>query len=196
MRKEWNILFPKIPSFYLGWLVAVLVGASTAGSATTNDTLEMAELTVRADLIVDAFATERTSVWIDGTLFTEVHLEIQEVLKGEPTGDITLLLPGGIDLDREIPVAVHWPGAPDIGTGERSLLFLHQGPDQGVRGQHRLEGPYYSIVGFSQGKLSVRAEGGDLVIEGRSGTSEGTRRLSAVKAEIRRTLALGNREVR
>ena len=156
----------------------------------------MAELTVRADLIVDAVATGRDSLWIDGTLLTAIHLEILEVLKGESHQEITLLLPGGIDLDREIPVAVHWPGAPELATGERAVLFLHRSSEESLGEEHRRRGPYYSIVSLSQGKLSVHGEEGNLVAGDGSATSGDRRPLSSVKADIRRTLARRHREVR
>lgn len=206
MKTQSDTQMPRTPGLLRRWLVAgLLVGLAgpTGATTTTSDTVELAELTDRADLIVDAIAADRASLWIDGTLFTAVHLEIQEVLKGESLGDITLLLPGGIDLDREIPVAIRWPGAPELGTGERSLLFLYRSREEKIRGpskprgRDRPNGPhYYSIVGFSQGKLEVRAEGTNLVIEGTSDSSGNRRRLSSVKAEIRSTLGLRRGETR
>jgi hypothetical protein len=130
-------------------------------------------------------------VWIDGTLYTAVDLDVLQVLKGHPPHRTILLLPGGVDLDREIPIAVRWPGAPELGTGEKALLFLNRSSDPPEAGD-----PYYSIFGFFRGKLSIRNDGEDLVVADPSNASGGTRPLTAVEAEIRRTLAMRDEETR
>lgn len=178
-------------TLFLGLLAMGWPGGPSPASATTSGTADLAELAVQADLIVDAVALESASFWIDGTLLTKVHLEVYEVVKGRPTSTMILLLPGGVDLDREVPIAIRWPGAPEVSTGERALLFLRRSSGGRSQGGE----PYYSIVGFSQGKLSIWTEGGDLVVEA-SNTSGGTRSLTSVEAEIRRTLALRDREAR
>jgi hypothetical protein len=56
------------------------------------------------------------------------------------------MIPGGVDFNREVPVAVSFPGAPTMLPAERVLLFLEPagtGPGE------------MSITGFSQGKLSI-----------------------------------------
>jgi len=192
MRGERDILMRNTLTLFLGLLAMGWPGGPGAASATTSGTADLAELAAQADLIVDAVATESASFWIDGTLLTRVHLEVYEVVKGRPTSTMTLLLPGGVDLDREIPIAVRWPGAPEVGIGERTLLFLRRSSGGRPKGGD----PYYSIVGFSQGKLSIQDEGGDLLVVDPSNASGGTRSLTSVEAEIRRTLALRDLETR
>lgn len=192
MRGERDILMRNTLTWFLGSLVMCWLGGPGEASATTSGTADLAELAAQADLIVDAVATESASLWIDGTLLTRVHLEVYEVVKGKPTSTMTLLLPGGVDLDREIPIAVRWPGAPEVGIGERALLFLRRSSGERLKGGD----PYYSIVGFSRGKLSIQDEGGDLLVVDPSNASGGARTLTSVEAEIRRTLALKTREAR
>lgn len=172
-----------------GSLVLWLTGGPIAVSATTSaaDGLgNLADLAQQADLIVDAVAAERTSVWIDGALYTAVRLEILDVVAGAPPPTTILLLPGGVDLDREIPVAVRWPGAPELGTGERALLFLDRGSVAPLGGGGR----YYSIVGFSRGKLAIWSDGETLMVEEPSSASGAARSLASVATEIRDRLAL------
>lgn len=192
MRGERDTLMRNPLTWLLGLLVMCWLGGPGAVSATTSGTADLAELAAQADLIVDAVATESASFWFDGTLLTRVHLEVYAVVKGRPTSTMTLLLPGGVDLDREIPIAIRWPGAPEVGVGERALLFLRRSSGERPKGGDS----YYSIVGFSRGKLSIQDEDGDLLVVDPSNTSGGARSLTSVEAEIRRTLALNNREAR
>jgi hypothetical protein len=191
MRGERSILMQKILGWWLGIVVMGLPMGSIAASATTSGAGDPSQIVLQADLIVEAVATDRAGVWIDGTLYTAVDLEVLKVLKGHPPGRTVLLLPGGVDLDREIPIAVRWPGAPELGTGEKALLFLNRSSDPlGAKS------PYYSIFGFFRGKLSIRNDGEDLVVADPSNASGGTRPLTAVEAEIRRTLAMRDEETR
>jgi hypothetical protein len=155
--------------------------------------LDIAELTLAADVIVVGTATESRSVWIEGNLYTLVTLDVQETLKGLCETSITTVLPGGIDANRPIPVATVWPGQPRIDIREQVLVFLQRLPEPPET---------YGIVGFSQGKFTLEDDGEgaptlvqdlrDLhLVEAQSMSPGSLRRfsLAALREQIRQTLA-------
>jgi len=167
----------KVFGLCLSIVLVCLAGWPGAAEAMTLTRIEISELTMRSDLIVEATALDKKSLWIDGTLFTRVSLGVQRTLKGSASERVFLLLPGGIDLDRPVPIAIRWPGAPDIAYGEDVLLFLRRVQS----------GPwsYYSIVGFSQGKLTIlQSSGGSALLPGAGSSSDAPRSLASVEREI------------
>jgi hypothetical protein len=70
---------------------------------------------------------------------------VSESLKGTPGETLTVVLPGGVDANRKIPVAMTYPGAPRLTPGENAFLFLSS--DSEVGG--------YNVTGFAQGKFSI-----------------------------------------
>jgi hypothetical protein len=97
-------------------------------------------------LIVTGHCTSLQSQWVGRTLVTLATIQVTEALKGSPGSTVTVVLPGGIDSNRKIPVAMSYPAAPQIYHQEDVLLFLV--PQDLVPGG-------YSIDGFSQGKLTL-----------------------------------------
>jgi hypothetical protein len=79
---------------------------------------------------------------------------------------VTVALPGGVDVNRRIPVAMSYPAAPVILQQENVLLFLT--PQELVAGS-------YSVVGFSQGKFSL--------VEDAQGKSVATQNLNGLKLQ-------------
>lgn len=134
---------------WAGALLLPVILAISAG-ATTAPQLDIPDLTRQADVIVLATATTDHSVWIEGNLYTSVTLEVHETLKGKTAPQVTLILPGGVDADRPVPVATLWPGQPRIDPGERVLLFLRE-----LSTARPPRHDTYSIVGFSQGKFTL-----------------------------------------
>lgn len=118
-------------------------------TATTVIRLDLPELVRQADVIVEGQATETRTLWLEGELYTLVTLEVEWALKGSLQAPTQVLLPGGVDLDRDVPVASVWPGGPRIRPGEEVLLFLrHPAPDRS----------FHTLVGFSQGKVTIRRD--------------------------------------
>jgi hypothetical protein len=128
----------------LGLLAAVLAltpaWASTAVERTDTDLIQ------EASVIVTGHCTHLQSQWLDRTLVTIATISVSEVLKGQAGSEVTVVLPGGVDVHRRFPIAMSFPAAPQISQQENVLLFLT--PEDRV--------PHgYAIVGFSQGKLTV-----------------------------------------
>ncbi len=108
--------------------------------------LSIEEMAAESDYIVIGSCLNTQSQWVDRSLVTLANISIQEVLKGEDASTVTVVLPGGVDINRKIPVAMTYPGAPRISPAEKVFLFLVR--DDQVGGG-------YTITGFSQGKFSV-----------------------------------------
>ena len=173
-------------------LVAAL--ALTPAWATTAVERTDTDLIQEAAIIVTGHCTHLQSQWLGRTLVTIATISVTEVLKGQAGSEVTVVLPGGIDSHRRVPVAMSYPGAPEIRQQENVLLFLR--PESRV--------PHgYSIVGFSQGKLTVADNGlgqpvasqnlSALNLQGRTGAvSHGRSKtilLSELRQKIQQTLA-------
>jgi hypothetical protein len=154
--------------------------------------LSIDEMTANSDLIAIGSCLNTQSMWVDRTLVTLANISVQEVLKGEDSSTITVALPGGVDANRKIPIAMTYPGAPRITPDEKVFLFLVR--DDMVRGG-------YTIAGFSQGKFSIQKDddGQDVVsrdltetaLKGKTGVHRGGpthTSLSGLKNQVLRQL--------
>ena len=150
-------------------VIALLVSArwgTKAVNAPPSDELPMADTTLtvalslqdmvnQSDVIAIGNCVDIKSVWVDRSLVTLATISVSESLKGSDS-TITVELPGGIDANRKIPIAMSYPGAPNITPGENVFLFLTA--TGGVAGS-------YNVAGFSQGKFSiVTDEDGEQVV--------------------------------
>jgi hypothetical protein len=143
-------------------LVACALFAS-ALEATTLVDKSPAIMAQEASLIVTGRCTQLASGWLGRSLVTIATIQVDEDLKGRSANEIRVLIPGGIDANRRIPIAMTVPGAPRIVPNENVLLFLAK--DGRVADS-------YSVVGFSQGKFSL--------LEGPDGSKSATQSLSEV----------------
>ena len=118
--------------------------------------LSLEDMVDQSDVIAIGSCQETKSAWVDGTLVTLATVSVNETLKGVEAGSLTVVLPGGIDANRQVPVAVSYPGAPRITPGEDVFLFLNSDVDYGLG---------YNVAGFAQGKFSiVNDEDGEPVV--------------------------------
>lgn len=141
-------------------LLAIAGTAAWRGQAVqqTGETSESADgqliqaLSQGADLILSGRCVDTTSQWIENNrvLVTLATIEVGETLKGEPGQTVTVVLPGGVDANRRFPVAMTYPGAPNIATDEEVFLFLNH--DASVP-----DG--WAVSGFSDGKFSIVSDG-------------------------------------
>lgn len=112
--------------------------------------LSVGDMVSQADVIAIGRALETRSMWVDRSLVTLVTVAVNESLKGTPGDTLTVVVPGGVDANRKIPIAMTYPGAPRLTPGEDVFLFLNA--DSEVGG--------YNVTGYSQGKFSI-VEGDD-----------------------------------
>lgn len=125
------------------------LAATSSLSGTTVEPQTGEELVDAASLIAIGSCTTVSSEWWQGALATRYSIAVSETLKGEAGNEINLYIPGGVDLERDVPIAVNIPGAPILTANEEVLLFLNPLED-GPSG--------YSVVGFSQGLFHIRRE--------------------------------------
>jgi hypothetical protein len=140
--------------------IALLVSAhwgTKAVDAPAQDTLPTADTSLavalsvedminQSDVIAIGNCVETKSVWVDRSLVTLATVSVTESLKGSASSTIVVELPGGIDANRKIPIAMTYPGAPNLTPGEDVFLFLTATGEVGGS---------YTIAGFSQGKFSI-----------------------------------------
>lgn len=127
------------------------VNAPPSNDLPTTDTtlalaLSLEDMVNQSDVIAIGNCVETKSVWVDRTLVTLATVSVTENLKGNATSSITVELPGGIDANRAVPIAVTYPGAPSLTPGENVFLFLTATGEVGGS---------YTVAGFSQGKFSI-----------------------------------------
>jgi hypothetical protein len=124
----------------LAALAAPPLRATTALERSTNDMIQ------EAQVILTGRCTHVESRWVGRDLVTLATIAVSEPLKGQAGSEVTVVIPGGVDSKRAIPIAMTFPAAPTIQLKEDVLLFLT--PENQVAGG-------FAIVGFSQGKFTV-----------------------------------------
>jgi hypothetical protein len=137
------MLRSKARAVVFGLLAATAIPAAWGTTAVERSEGDMVQ---EAALIVTGHCTRLQSQWAGKTLVTLATVQVTEALKGSPGSTVTVALPGGVDANRKIPVEMTYPAAPTIYNQENVLLFLV--PQELVAGS-------YSVVGFSQGKLTL-----------------------------------------
>jgi len=176
----------------VGWATKA-VNAPPQDLVNTPDTslataLSLEDMVNQSDAIVIGNCVETKSVWVDRSLVTLATVSVSESLKGGAS-TLTVALPGGVDANRKIPIAMTYPGAPQMTPGEDVFLFLTSDGD--VAGS-------YTVAGFSQGKFSIVTDedGQQLVsrdlrkteLQGNNGVRRGQNSLTSLatlKAEVK-----------
>jgi hypothetical protein len=167
---------------------ALIAALSTPASATTAVRLSNDAMAAAADIIAVGTAIDVQAAWEGRTLVTVVTLKVNESLKGNAGATLSVALPGGVDANRRVPVAMTYAGAPSIAIGEEVFVFLSR--DEDVQSG-------LTVVGFSQGKFSIVTDPAGnrfvsrdlttLMLDGGAGITSGTRSLMSLdefRAEI------------
>lgn len=174
---------------HLAWgLALAMILCPVAATATTVRALSTAEMTASAEVIAVGRCVSLTPVWEGRVLVTRATVEITESLKGDVSGTIEVTLPGGIDTNRRVKVAMTYPGAPTMQPGERVFLFLDRdASDPGA----------LTVSGFSQGKYAIVADpSGDAYVSRDLSNLTLVGAAGSVAAKNRKTLAAFRQEVR
>ncbi|HYG64453.1 MAG TPA: hypothetical protein VEL74_17880 [Thermoanaerobaculia bacterium] len=125
----------------------VLAALPAVSSATTVVEVTPEDMMRQAQVIVAGHCVHKESAWVGRDLVTLATFSVSEGFKGAEAGtQITVVLPGGVDLKRRVPIAKTYPAAPQLGDQEQALLFLT--PETRVP-----DG--YMVVGYSQGKFTL-----------------------------------------
>jgi hypothetical protein len=174
-------------------LLAALGLAAGARAATVLNRLSNQDLATQADLVVLGTCGKIESQWVGRELVTLVTFNVRETWKGSNRSQVTVVLPGGVDLKGPAPLAMDYGEAPRMAEGEEDVLFL-QAIEQVPHG--------YVILGFTQGRFTVYSDARKgkmatrdlqrvMLLEGRS-LKPGpalTLPLAELKEQIRRYLA-------
>lgn len=116
-----------------------------AADATTVEKLGARELVAKSPVVVHATAVASESRWnADRTLVvTETRLRVHTALKGDVSGEVSVLQPGGTVGKLRVEV----PGVAPFVPGEEAVLFLAENP-AGER----------FVQGASQGRFDVAVD--------------------------------------
>lgn len=153
--------------------------AESPAATTTGADLSLREMAQSSDLIITGQAVETRTEWIENgrVLVTLVTVSVGETLKGEGASAVTVVLPGGTDDNRRIPVAMTYAGAPQIFPQEEVFLFLN-------REEAVTDG--FAVAGFAQGKFSI--------VEDETGQKMVSRNPSLAKVQSGPGFIRGNRQ--
>jgi hypothetical protein len=170
-------------------LIAAVVGVCAPTiSATTVVAKTDREMTKESDMIVLGRCVKTRSEWVDKVLVTVATVDVTETLKGGSTKTIEVVLPGGIDTKRKVPVAMTYAGAPTLIPDEQVLLFLTR--DAALDNSMTISGfsqGKYNVVADPKGKSLVTRNMADARFIGGQGITEGSRErrtLSQFKSEV------------
>ena len=111
-----------------------------------TDEVSEKQMALQSELILTGRCASAKTVWMGRTLVTLATISVGEILKGQAPGALTVVLPGGIDANRPVPIAMSYPGAPRILPQEEVFLFLARQPEVPLG---------YIVAGYSQGKFSI-----------------------------------------
>jgi hypothetical protein len=141
-------------------LTSVEQTLESSQATTLAEKLSVRQMTIGADLIVQGRCLKTQSQWFDRSLFTLASIAVTDNIKGNNT-TVKLVLPGGIDTDRQFPVAMIYPDAPQMYPTQEAILFL-----QSYKGKEIPDG--YTVMGFSQGMFSIAKDptGAEMVTPG------------------------------
>jgi len=148
-----------------------------------------AELVQKSQVIATGRCIETHPSWVGRMLFTFATIQVSETLKGQPAQTLTVATPGGVDMNRKIPVGMRVPGAPEFQAQEEVFLFLNPAANA----------PGFAVTGLNAGKFSVVDDGqgnkivsdgaavAHGVVDARSGVKHSLK-LEELKEKVRREL--------
>ena len=161
-------------------------------SATLVRGMTTADLVLASEVVVVARCTGKESLWVGRELLTRASFQVDEIVKGSVQPGITVLLPGGIDVQHQPPVQAIYAGAPEVQVGADVLLFLI--PSRSTSGA-------YVVTGFSQGLFDLVQDGLEsrsaardlsqlILVSGAGARTPGRRESYAADALLREVRAL------
>jgi hypothetical protein len=129
-------------SRFVTTLVCVVALGATA-AATVFVPTEFREVVADAGLIVRGHLTDVRAIATGATVETVGTVAVENVLKGQSDGFVSIRVPGGVVDGRRFVMV----GAPELRVGEQALFFLKRGADN-----------VWRPVGLSMGICSVHAD--------------------------------------
>ena len=123
------------------WCVFLIFLLSLPLHAATVKRLDLDGLVATAQTIIVGKVSDSHTYWTDDgrLILTRYTIEVDETLKGFPSGTVEVTTIGGTIGE----LTLHVSGMPAFGVGERTVLFLES------------TGRYRTVVGLGQGKFSI-----------------------------------------
>jgi hypothetical protein len=127
--------------FSLTSLICLVLLIASNAHATTVERLGLEDLVKKARTIVVGRVAGSRTYWNANRklILTDYTITVDEKLKGEPSGSMTVTTIGGKIGDVEL----HVSGMPLFQQGESAVLFVEQ------------SGAYQTVLGLAQGKFTV-----------------------------------------
>lgn len=104
-------------------LLPVFLAAAPLAASHTADS-DLVDLLAGSDVVVLGTVHAVHGTWLDGELVTIATVAVEESFLGEPEPSLEVVVPGGYDLDRRVPIASVVSGQIRLTAGERLILFL------------------------------------------------------------------------
>ncbi len=130
------------------WLALGLLLVGASAHATTLIKADLPRMVQASDQIVVGTIVGTESVWVGRALFTRYTVAVEETLHGDAAARVSVLVPGGIDRSRRLPIGMAVAGAPTFMANERAVLLLS-------RILQPTGAADFQIVGFNQGRFTV-----------------------------------------
>ncbi len=179
-------------TFRLAFLLVFLSAFLVAGPLSSSTFLAMgrAELITKSESVIESTVVDAKSYWNEdrSMIWTEVVLQVDDLLKGESSGLVRVQIPGGQIGDLRVDAV----GFPVFTPGERFVVFLT--PDGGRlrvtgyrQGQYRIETQKDGV------EMAVPSVGPDVLLlgpDGRAADAPKALALESLKREVREVSAV------
>jgi len=129
--------------------------------STTVVRLDLSDMTAKADYIGKGVVETKYSQWEDDKIYTYTVMNVNKNYKGNKDKVVIKTLGGVVD-----DIGMKVPGQAKFNENDEVLMFLEKKKDDiisisnklGVSNYEATHIPEYEIVGFSQGKFSIKLE--------------------------------------
>lgn len=153
--------------------LAALAASIGAASATTLQDMNLQDLVSASAVIVEGTVESASTQNTGSGIFTTTRVRVNDPVVGSPGGVVSVVTPGGHAKSGRFAIAEQSAGAPRFMKDQRVLLFLQADNAGG-----------YSVVGFSQGAMEVKASpAGQATVLSRA--TGGSTPLGQLKTKIR-----------
>ena len=148
------------------WLFMIFLIIPLAYS-TTVMRLNLSEMTAEADYIGKGIVEKEYSQWEDGKIYTYTVIKVNKNYKSSKDKVVVKTLGGVVD-----DIAMKVPGQAKFKENDEVLVFLEKKKENVISvsknlGISKYEAPHtpeYEIVGFSQGKFSIKEENSKKIV--------------------------------
>jgi len=147
--------------------ILMLLIAPAIVYSTTVVRLDLSDITAKADYIGKGIVEKEYSQWEDNKIYTYTVIKIDKSYKGNKDKVVVKTLGGVVD-----DIAMKVPGQSKFNENDEVLIFLEKKKDDivsvsknlGVSSYEAQYIPEYNIVGFSQGKFSIKGKNGKKIV--------------------------------